>query len=431
MKMTPIGISDIAIYLPKPCISLEAIVRKRENGKTDPRVAKTIRRAMEYTGQESMRFPDTWEDTVTMGAEAMAKLIRSNPDANLSGLRYIAVGTETTIDFSKPIAAYIEGLLQRAGFKIPQSISTYQIQHACAGGTISLVGVGAMLSMNNNNFNENGIVVCTDVAKYEPSTTAEITQGAGAVAMLVEKNPTLIELDLSTVGYSSRDVDDFFRPIGSDTAKVKGRFSLRCYIEGLEAALKDHSLRRKLDPKEVLESTDLFVLHVPYKSLPMEAMRHLLHKILGLSKQEATDFLDRRGFQALIQPASKSGNLYSGALFMPLAFLLKDRYKELGSDIIGKKVLLASYGSGNTMLVVSGKVAPKAPEVIEKWDLEGLLANGNEASFTDYEQWLSTDRFNRSTYLPLLQSAIPSVSSGSFYLNGIREDGYREYLFRE
>ena len=112
---------------------------------------------------------------------------------------------------------------------------------------MALLSVASMLQTSNLP-GESGIVMASDIARYDTESTAEITQGAGAVAMLVENSPKLIDLDLSTVGYYSQDVDDFFRPLGSKTAKVKGRYSMDCYLESLEGAFLDHCRRAGPEP---------------------------------------------------------------------------------------------------------------------------------------------------------------------------------------
>ena len=427
-----VGISDIALYLPKLKIDLETIVAHRAKEVGNLKIEKLLRRAVKSTGVISMRFPDIWEDSVTMAAQAMLRLIKKNPAIVMKALRYVAAGTETTVDHAKPIAAYAIGLLKKAGIKIPHNLSTFQTQHACAGGTLALLGIAALLtvsslSQSKPDFKESGIVVCTDIARYKKGTTAEITQGAGAVAMLVETDPKLLSLDLATTGYSSKDVDDFFRPLGSDIAKVKGRFSIRCYIEALEEAFLNHCERRGISPKEAISSTDLFVLHVPYPNMPLEAMEHLLHKFAGMSKEEAHAHLEEKDFFSMIAPASKSGNIYSGSMFMSLAFLLQTQYQKHGRDIAGKTMMLASYGSGNTMSVISGLIAKEAAQVIEGWDLNTIWQDKIEASIHRYETWADSNGISPEQYARNIQSEISSIEPGKFYLERIREDGYREY----
>ncbi|MFP4509684.1 MAG: hydroxymethylglutaryl-CoA synthase family protein [Spirochaetota bacterium] len=419
----PVGLSDIALYVPAPYISLQTLLNQRIT--ENPSLERRLRRAVDTTGQEGMRFPEPWQDNTTLAAEAAHKIFRRETGGDLASLRYIAVGTETAVDHSKPIAAYVEGMLQRAGLAIPDSLSTFQVQHACAGGTVSLLSVAAMLSLSARS-RESGMIICSDIARYDVPSTAEITQGAGAVALSVSRDPELISINVGTAGYCSRDVDDFFRPLGSKTAKVKGGYSVQCYHEALDSAFADHCARRGEQPLDVLNNTDIFVTHIPFYKMGITAMHNLLGKHLPGGDRDAEPFLNERGFYEGIAPARQIGNIYSGSAYMALAFSLQERYRKLGSDIVGKKVLIASYGSGNTMIVYSGTVTSGAPRIIEGWDLDSVLAGGKAAQTDQYESWVGGP-YDRESYARIIaESKIPS---GTHYLASIREDGYREYAY--
>lgn len=386
-----------------------------------PRLARHMERALKTTGQKALRFPEPWEDTATMAAQAALELLERNPGLDLSALRHLSVGTETTVDYAKSASAYVQGMLQRAGVALPSTLSSFQVQHACAGGTMALLSVASMLQTTGRS-GESGIVMASDIARYDAESTAEITQGAGAVAMLVETSPRLVELDLDTVGYYSKDVDDFFRPLGSTTAKVKGRYSMDCYLESLEGAFLDHCRRAGRTPQETLTSCDLIMLHTPFRNMPASAMQFLLERHLGYTNGNTESFLADRGFYLGVDPLSQIGNTYAGSLYMALAFLLYYRFRELGERIVGKRVLLASYGSGNTMILKAGRVMPEAPEVLSAWDLDRKLAQRREAAIEDYLLWTG------GPHAPAEYSAASrKVPAGCFYLAEIRKDGYREY----
>jgi len=422
MRDRTVGISDIQIYLPAQKIDLETLVEQRVQ--EVPKLERHLERALRATGQRAIRFPSVWEDTATLAASAAYGLIRDNPNLDPANLRYLTIGTESGLDHSKPVSSFVEGMLQKAGVPVPDSLSSFQVQHACAGGTLSLLSVSALLKAAGRD-NEAGIVMCSDIARYQPHTTAEVTQGAGAVALLVENNPSLVELDLETQGYCSRDVDDFFRPLGSKTAQVKGTYSMQCYRDTLESAFEDHCTRVGKTPEEVLKETDLFVLHTPFRNLPETAMTGLLSRHLGLEGDDAKAFLEERGLYDAIDAVADVGNIYTGAMYLTLAFQLSNQYRKLGDDIVGKRIVLASYGSGNIMTVISGRVAAGAPEVIARWNLDDLIANARQASFQEYQQWIA------GPYVPtgLNHSGTHGGAMPMFTLEQVRDDGYREYAF--
>ncbi|MFW5688295.1 MAG: hydroxymethylglutaryl-CoA synthase family protein [Spirochaetota bacterium] len=421
MEKTKIGLSDLEIYVPAPRMGLDELMSYRVS--QDPGFERRLKRAIEKTGQEAIRFPTPWEDSATLAAQSSYALLRRNEES-VGKLRYIGTGTETTVDQSKPMAAYLEGMLQNSGVQVPETIMTFQAQHACAGGTIAMLSIAGMLAQSDRD--ESGLVVSSDIARYDAPSTAEITQGAGAVSFLIERNPRLLELDLGTQGLCSRDVDDFFRPNGSTTAKVKGAYSMQCYNEALDTAFGDYCERRGADPVDVLNGTDMFVFHVPFKMMALSALHRLVSNHTGLEGDALSDFVNERGFEQSLEPNTRVGNLYTASTFFALAFMLKERYQKFGRDIVGKSILMVSYGSGNTMVILSATVAPGAPEVIESWDLDSIFRSERDASIDEYETWLSAP--HTAERLQELVSA-STVPSGQFYLSAIRQDGYREYGF--
>ncbi len=421
--MNSVGISDMRLYVPEPVVSLETIFARRVA--ESPGLERRLRRAIEATDQLSIRFPNRWEDSVTMASQAVKALLngRSTPE----GMRYLAVGTETSVDMSKPIAAYVQGALQRSGVDVPREISTFQVQHACAGGTIALTGVGSLLQTAGR-ADEFGVVACSDVARYATPSTAEITQGAGAVAMLVETDPKLISFDLTTIGLASEDVDDFFRPLASVTARVKGRYSVDCYNDALDTAFLDHTKRRGIDPAHALNDTDVFVLHVPFYRMAVTGLTRLIERRLGVDMEAATAFLQERRFFEGIEASRHIGNIYSGSVYMSLMYALWNRYRAIGDGIVGQSVMLASYGSGNTMTVLRGTIAPGAPAVLDDWDLQAIIDAARETDFARYLQFVEREEYDLS-YGSVSDGA--DVPEESYYLAEVREDGYREYRFKE
>ena len=413
------GIGDIAVYIPRLQISLDTLIARYRD--REPQWARTLARARRRTGQESLRFPEPWEDAATMAAQAAAELLERMSETEVGSLRYLVVGTETGVDQAKPVAAHVQGMLQRAGFGLPSAISTFDIQHACAGGAIGLASVGAMLQVSRGEAGR-GLTICTDEARYAPGSSAEITQGAAAVALLVEPEPRLLEIDFTAIGYASRDVDDFFRPHGSVAARVRGRFSIECYQRAVEEALLDLGARTGCGMAALLEETDLFALHVPFRALPEETMAGLVQRHLDVDAAAAARFLAGRQFADGTAPAAVVGNVYSGALFLSAAALLEARHRECRAALAGERVVLVAYGSGNTALAFSGRVGRQAGAVLESWSLDTLIDQGVEAPLSAYDAWIADYPGARGA-----EPAAGQVPQGCFFLHGIREDGYRTY----
>jgi hydroxymethylglutaryl-CoA synthase len=420
MSFAPVGLHDLTLAFPRNRIDLAALVKRRIE--QDPALETHLRRAMETTGQRSMRFPSIWEDTVTLAAEALRSLLDLRKDFDPKTLRMLAVGTETGVDMSKAASSYVLGLLQRSGYPLPTSLSTFQTQHACAGGTLALLTAAAFLQVGRET--DTAAVLTSDIARYKAPSTAEVTQGAGASALLLSKNPDLLELDLASPGFASHDVDDFFRPLGSTIAIVRGGYSLSCYHEALLEAFEDHCTRAGVDPATELQSTDAFYLHAPYANMPFSAMEKLLGKHLGFDQNASRRFLEERGFFSALEATAQIGNLYTGSLYLNLAFGLAERVPVWGPATAGKKVFLASYGSGNTMAVFTGTLAPNAARTVARWNLGALLTEACDPPFAAYQAWLDTVK-TPDNYADALLTDPPA--SGRFALTSLRENGYREY----
>ena len=244
--------------------------------------------------------------------------------------------------------------------------------------------------------------------------------------MIAERGCGLVELDVASTGYASRDVDDFFRPVGAITPRVRGSYSINCYKETIEDAFLDHCRRVGKSPGEVLRETDLFAFHAPYHHLPLELMGSLVARYLGLSGPGINRYLAERDFDASIRPAAIVGNLYSGSVFLSLASLLNRRCQRRGDRMVGERLLMLSYGSGNTAVALSGRVAERAPEVIRRWDMESALNHAQEAPSDDYDRWVA-GAGEQAGYRTPSHAAASGIPRDSFYLERIRDDGYRVY----
>jgi hydroxymethylglutaryl-CoA synthase len=104
--------------------------------------------------------------------------------------------------------------------------------------------------------------------------------------------------------------------------------------------------------------------------------------------------------------------------------MLKQQHEALGDDIIGKRVLLGSYGSGNTMSVFTGTIAEQAPQVISRWNLDEVISGAVDESLEHYERWLRAPMATEEYREEMNSEQVPK---GRFYLKNIRDDGYREY----
>ncbi|XP_060083967.1 hydroxymethylglutaryl-CoA synthase-like [Ylistrum balloti] len=410
-----VGIDNIGYYIPKPRVPVQLLLEKAF--KEYPETFARMQNAVKTTGQKCIRITQSWQDSVCLATESVLDLLQN---ISLEALRFVVSATETSVDASKPISAYIIGILQKVGIRIPSNVSTYQTQHACAGGVISIMQCLGMISSAKRA--STALVSMTDIARYEANTTAEITQGAGSVSVYLKKHPRLLSLDIHNVGLYSEDTDDFFRPNNSSTAKVRGQYSMKCYLDSVYNALLDCAESVGKSITEICEETHYFFFHLPFATMSTIALEYIFKRKLKWSLQKIEEFLDNKHIQQASEVISWIGNTYTSSLFFSMGYLLSKQYEAVQESIVGKKVLVLSYGSGNTSMVIPGRVAQQAPEVIQSWSLCDQLQTGNDVETQVYSTWMQ-----HHDAIPPNEKDLNTIQSKSFYLSRIREDGYRVY----
>ena len=203
---------------------------------------------------------------------------------------------------------------------------------------------------------------------------------------------------------------------------------MKCYQDSLIDAFDDYCKRAELDAEEVLNSTDYFICHSPFAAMPKMALRYLLEEKLGLDYKAADAFTLSHAVDSAFRYVNAIGNLYSGAMYLSLAALLNSEWSRLGNRIVGKKILFASYGSGNTMIVFRGSIAEKAAEQIQRWNFDSIFGNWKAAGLDEYENWIHEPFPIHPGKSVASEKDIPS---GRFYLKSVREDGYHEYSYKQ
>ncbi len=431
--LPPIGLSGLSVYLPGRAVRLEPLAEERNATRLDGD-SRDFVKSLRYTGQQEMRIPEVWEDTVTMIAESVRDLVHTT-GVDPTRVSQFVCGTETAMDHAKPLSSFAQGLLEQDGVRIGPDTSIYEVKHACAGGTYGLLGATSQIAIDSiRGLAAPAVVTMGDTSRYDLVSTAEFTQGAGAVSLLVEPDPKLLRLDLGVVGYNSQSVDDFFRNIGSTVAKARGKFSVQCYKDALLGAyqsFKDKALKSGMievpHGKHFLDHFDYVLLHAPFRQMPVEALTDLLAKARGISPEAAQAELERLRLPESLHGTALAGNLYTCSLYLCLANLLESELKRLGDGIEGKRILFASYGSGNTMVVFSGTIVPGAAEAIGKIGLGEKLKQRAWLVTGDYEDRVAFDKFDRDKYAARLTSEWATIPDSRYYLREIRADGYREY----
>ena len=141
---------------------------------------------------------------------------------------------------------------------------------------------GALRHLALDGAGSQAIVVCADIAEYARGSSGEPTQGAGAIAMLLEEEPKLVAVDLTKSGSASDyRIIDFRKPMmrfcGQDRSEshqvqdfpiFNGKYSTTCYIDETLHALNDMYEKRGLNASEYLKTLQTIFMHRPYRRMP-------------------------------------------------------------------------------------------------------------------------------------------------------------------
>lgn len=198
-----VGIDDMVAYVPKIYLPIESLAqaRKIEYAKLNKGLGLT-----------SMSYTDAHEDAATMAANAVRRLIEQN-GIHPQQIGRIYMGTESALDGSKPTATYVLGMLNQYfeadyGKDCFLNCDVVDMTFACIGAVDAMQNTMDWVRGGEDRM---GVVVGSDLAKYDLVSTGEYTQGAGAIAMLIKKEPRLIAFEPNW-GVACKSVHDFYKP---------------------------------------------------------------------------------------------------------------------------------------------------------------------------------------------------------------------------
>lgn len=325
------------------------------------------------------------EDIITLGAAAADPILTSEDKEKID---MVIVATESSIDQSKAAAVFIHGLLAIQPF-----VRSFEIKEACYGATAAL----DYAKLHIEKYPDSRVlVIASDIAKYGINTPGEPTQGAGAIAMLISKDPRILIFNEDNVA-QTRDVMDFWRPNYSTTPYVNGLYSTQQYLDCLKTTWDEYQKRHKLSLKDFAA----YCFHLPYPKLALKGLNKIMDKSLP---QEQQDQL-KENFEKSILYSQKVGNIYTGSLFLGLLSLLENSDKLKAGD----KIALFSYGSGAVAEIFSVSLVPGYEKQLSRTRLEEL----------DQRQALSVEEYE---HIFFAEAELDAEGNASF-------SGYEEQSF--
>lgn len=300
-------------------------------------------------------------DLLTKAAERALSNWPGNPDQ----IGMIAVGTESANDISRPLSAWVADKLNLKG-----AIRSYEVKHACYGGTLALLQ-GVEWKLSGNSKGKAALVVAGDIAQYAVNDPGEPTQGAGAVAMIIDE-PLIASIDPTTHTWSE-PAFDFWHPNNVPYPIVDGPFSLECYQRGAMNCFRQ--LIGDNDPEEVLNQFALHCFHVPFPKMVKKAVM-AVGQYLKWDEAKIEKF-----YQQKVEPTMvwnhQSGNSYTGSLWVSVAYTLTQLK-------VNQKITAFSYGSGFGTELLTITVGSEASKKTWVSAVEEDFASRREISAEEY-----------------------------------------------
>ncbi|NHJ24631.1 MAG: hydroxymethylglutaryl-CoA synthase family protein [Candidatus Lokiarchaeota archaeon] len=400
-----IGIDSIGFHAPRYFIKLKDLARER---KIDPEKYKKGLMAIE------MRLPEINEDIISIGLKAgYNALIKGN--ISPKEIDALFVGTETITYAVKSVSNIFAELLE-----ISPNSFTQDCYNACAGGTLALLNAIALI---DKEVIKKALVISADISSYQIGSPSEPTQGSGAVALVISKNPRVAAFS-EKFGKVSGNVDDFFRPAYEKNAKAFGHYSVDTYL--------DFQLRAYDDLINNVGDfyADFYTFHAPYSKLPIKCMQYIIQKrwinhINNLPRLKRNQIkssilkkldsfmhditvlpewlylkLRERGFSSetleslshklirdikgrvlpQLRVPSHFGNMYNASVWAQILYILENYAR------VNDTIYFGSYGSGATCISGLLKIKEDFKSVIDKSPkIDDFINNKERKTVQEYE----------------------------------------------
>ncbi|MFF5514368.1 hydroxymethylglutaryl-CoA synthase [Staphylococcus capitis] len=386
-----IGIDKINFYVPKYYVDMAKLAEARQ---VDPN------KFLIGIGQTEMAVSPVNQDIVSMGANAAKDIITDEDKKNIG---MVIVATESAIDNAKAAAVQIHNLLGIQPFA-----RCFEMKEACYAATPAIQLAKDYLAQRPN---EKVLVIASDTARYGINSGGEPTQGAGAVAMMISHEPSILTLNDDAVAYTE-DVYDFWRPTGHKYPLVAGALSKDAYIKSFQESWNEYARRQG----KTLSDFESLCFHVPFTKMGKKALDSIID-----NANETTQERLKSGYEDAVYYNRYVGNIYTGSLYLSLISLLETRDLK-GGQTIG----LFSYGSGSVGEFFSATLVDGFEKHLDIEGHKALLNNRTEVSVEEYESFFK--RFDDLEFNHDIEQS--DKDNDLFYLKDINDD-IREYHIAE
>ncbi|GGM23717.1 hydroxymethylglutaryl-CoA synthase [Paraliobacillus quinghaiensis] len=352
-------------------------------------------------GQEKMAVPPITQDAVSLAANAALEILTPKDKKEID---FVIFATESGVDHSKAAGIYLQHLLE-----INPNARSIEVKQACYSATAGIQIAKGHISLNPTS---KVLILGSDIARYGLNTGGEVTQGAGAVAILMSADPKIMTIE-SPSSYQTEHVMDFWRPIYSDTAFVQGKYSVDQYMAFFQNLLEDYKNKTGYGLKDF----EAILFHLPYTKMGLKALKNATAEA---SEEDRERLLSN--FEISKQYNTTVGNIYTGSLYLSLLSLL-----ELNTTIeAGSRVALFSYGSGAVGEFFSGILQPGYRDALYTAQHKALLAERKEITVAEYEKI-----FQETVPVGLSDVELPvEKDPAPICFSGIK-DHMRQYVYKK
>ncbi|HIX01479.1 MAG TPA: hydroxymethylglutaryl-CoA synthase [Candidatus Ligilactobacillus excrementigallinarum] len=347
-----IGIDKIGFFTPHLYLDMKDLAQARNE---DPN------KYLIGIGQSKMAVIPPTQDVISMAANAADQILTAEDKEKID---MILFATESGVDNSKSGAVYLQRLL---GFK--NQVRVVEMKQACYAATAAIHFAHGHIAMNPDS---KVLVIGADNARYGLKTKGEVTQGGGAAAMLISRNPRILSIQ-DDATFWAEDVMDFWRPLGHDEALVDGKYSTNVYLDFFKHVFDEYQAKTGFD----ISKFDALCFHLPYTK---EGYKALKIAIEGADPTVAANLT--REFENVRKYSNQIGNLYTGSLYLGFLSLLEN-----ANDLkAGMRIGLYSYGSGAQGEFYSGLLRPGFEKQIKHQAFQNVLDARQRLTVEEYEK---------------------------------------------
>ena len=370
--MTQIGIEKVGVYAGSAVLDVNVLAQAR--GLEMARFQNLLMQ------RKSVALPV--EDPVSFAVNAGKSIIDRLSTGECDSIRHLIIATESGIDFGKAMSSYVQHYLG-----LGRHCRTFEVKHACFGGTAALQTASAMLR-NPARPGERALVITTDVARPIPHTYAEPSQGAAAVAMLLGPSPGLLLLENKTGSYSY-EVMDSCRPT-ADIETGDPDLSLLSYLDCIRGAFEDY---KALTGADIADYFDGLAFHTPFGGMVKGAHRAMMRDQKHIPPPAIAADFDQR-LRPSLSYCAEVGNIYSGSVFLAMCGAIEALAGRTPTG--GQRTLprlgIFSYGSGCCSEFYSGIVQPGAATELAGARIGEHLSQRHPLGMAEYERLLELNR---------------------------------------